>query len=78
MLEASGFKTITIRSCVKNPIQRTICYLQRRSGARIMICFVFARHFFLKNNGLSFVVCVREAFFFEKSRFSDFQVIKKA
>ena len=42
ILEVSGVKTITIRSSVKNPIQRTTFYLQRRSGARVTDCFVFA------------------------------------
>ena len=42
ILDVSGFKTVTIRSGVKNPIQRTTFYLQRRSGARVMTCFVFA------------------------------------
>ena len=51
ILDASGFKTVTIQSGVKNPIQRTTFYLQRRSGARVMIVLCS-----LKNNGLSFVV----------------------
>ena len=42
ILDVSGFETVPIRSGVKNPIQRTIFYLQRRSGARVMTCFVFA------------------------------------
>ena len=37
----SGFKTITIRSGVKNPIQRITFFLKRRSGPRAMTCFVF-------------------------------------
>ena len=77
ILDVSGFKTVTIRSGVKNPIQRTTFYLQRRSGAGVMTWFVFAKRFFLKNNGLSFFVWVREAFFsllFLENR--DFQIFE--
>ena len=42
-LKVSGFKTMTGERGLKNPIQRTTFYLQRRSGARVMTCFVFAK-----------------------------------
>ena len=42
VLKVSSFKTLTVERGLKNPIQRTTFYLQRRSGARVMTCFVFA------------------------------------
>ena len=42
-MKVSGFKTMTGERGLKNPIQRTTFYLQRRSGARVMTCFVFAK-----------------------------------
>ena len=40
ILKALDFKTVNIESGVKNPIQRTTFYLQRRSGARVMVGLV--------------------------------------
>ena len=40
VLKASSLKTLTDRRGLKSPIQRTTFYLQRSSGARVMIGFV--------------------------------------
>ena len=39
-LKVASLKTLTVECGLKNPIQRTTFYVQRRSGARIMIGFV--------------------------------------
>ena len=44
ILDVSGFKTVTIRSGVKNPVERTTFYVKRRSGARVMTCSVCPEH----------------------------------
>ena len=44
--KASTFQTLTGESSVKNRIQRTTFYVQRSSGARVMVGFVFAKFLF--------------------------------
>ena len=46
VLKASSLETMTDRRGVKNPIQRTTFYVQRSSGARVMVGFVFAKFLF--------------------------------
>ena len=48
VLKVLSFKTLTDRRGLKNPIQRTTFYLQRSSGARVMVGFVsfFLPHLF--------------------------------
>ena len=41
VLKVLSFKTLTDRRGLKNPIQRTTFYLQRSSGARVMVGFMF-------------------------------------
>ena len=41
VLKVSSFKTWTVERGLKNPIQRTTFYLQRSSGARVMVGFMF-------------------------------------
>ena len=40
VLKVSSLETLTDRRGLKNPIQRTTFYLQRSSGARVMVGFV--------------------------------------
>ena len=46
VLKASSVKTLTGERGLKNPIQRTTFHLQRSSGARVMVGFVFAKFLF--------------------------------
>ena len=46
VLKASSLETLTARRGLKNPIQRTTFHLQRSSGARVMVGFVFAKFLF--------------------------------
>ena len=46
VLKASSLETLTDRRGVKNPMHRTTFYVQRSSGARVMVGFVFAKFCF--------------------------------
>ena len=46
VLKVSSLETLTVERGLKNPIQRTTFHLQRSSGARVMVGFVFAKFLF--------------------------------
>ena len=55
VLKVSSLETLTVERGLKNPIQRTTFYLQRSSGAQVMIgfMFMFSGPFFCRSRLLS-------------------------